>query len=69
METNCAIYWIVISPVDSVIHLLNKWGQNEITVHTAWSWEFNKKQEKAGTQYNVDAALPAHLLVSLSSLR
>ena len=26
-ETNCAIQWIVIYPVDSVIHLLNNWGQ------------------------------------------
>ena len=24
---NCAIQWIVIYPVDSVIHLLNDWGQ------------------------------------------
>ena len=27
-ETNCAIQWIVIYPVDSVIHLLYNWGQN-----------------------------------------
>ena len=26
-ETNCAIQWIVIYPVDSVIHLLYNWGQ------------------------------------------
>ena len=28
-ETNyaCATQWIVIYPVDSVIHLLNNWGQ------------------------------------------
>ena len=26
-ETNCNIQWIVIYPVDSVIHLLNNWGQ------------------------------------------
>ena len=25
-ETNCAIYWIEIYSMDSVIHLLNKWG-------------------------------------------
>ena len=25
-ETNCAIQWIVIYPVDSVIHLLNNWA-------------------------------------------
>ena len=25
-ETNCAIQWIVIYPMDSVIHLLNNWG-------------------------------------------
>ena len=25
-EFNCAIHWIVIYPVDSVIHLLNNWG-------------------------------------------
>ena len=25
-ETNCNIQWIVIYPVDSVIHLLNNWG-------------------------------------------
>ena len=27
-ETNCAIQWIKIYPVDSVIHLLNTWGQD-----------------------------------------
>ena len=26
-RTNCAIQWIVFCPVDSVIHLLNSWGQ------------------------------------------
>ena len=26
-KTNCAIQWIVIYPVDSVIHLSNNWGQ------------------------------------------
>ena len=26
-ETNCAIQWIVIYPMDSVIHHLNNWGQ------------------------------------------
>ena len=26
-ETNCAIHWIEIYPVDSAIHLLNNWGQ------------------------------------------
>ena len=26
-ETNCAIQWIVIYPVDSTIHFLNDWGQ------------------------------------------
>ena len=26
-ETNCAIHWIDIYPVDSVIHHLNNWGQ------------------------------------------
>ena len=26
-ETDCAIQWIVIYPVDSAIHLLNNWGQ------------------------------------------
>ena len=25
-ETNCAIQWIEIYPVDSLIHLLNNWG-------------------------------------------
>ena len=25
--TNCTIQWIVIYPVDSVIHLLKDWGQ------------------------------------------
>ena len=25
-ETECAIPWIVIYPVDNVIHILNKWG-------------------------------------------
>ena len=24
--TNCVIDWVVIYPVDSAIHLLNKWG-------------------------------------------
>jgi len=24
-ETNCAIQWIVIYPVDSIIHVLNNW--------------------------------------------
>ena len=26
-ETNCTVHWIEIYPVDSVIHLLNNWGQ------------------------------------------
>ena len=26
-ETNCIIYWIEIYPVNSVILLLNNWGQ------------------------------------------
>ena len=26
-ETNCNIDWIEIYPIDSVIHLLNNWGQ------------------------------------------
>ena len=26
-ETNCATTWIVIYPMDSVIHLLNNWSQ------------------------------------------
>ena len=26
-ETNCNIQWIVIYPVDNVIHRLNNWGQ------------------------------------------
>ena len=26
-ETNCAIHWIVIYPVDSVIHVSHNWGQ------------------------------------------
>ena len=26
-KTNCAIQWIVIYPVDSAIHLSNRWGQ------------------------------------------
>ena len=26
-KTNCVIYWIVIYPVDSAIHLQNNWGQ------------------------------------------
>jgi len=26
-KTNHIIHWIVIYPVDSVIHLLNNWGQ------------------------------------------
>ena len=26
-KTNCAIQWIVIYPVDSVLHLSNNWGQ------------------------------------------
>ncbi len=25
-KTNCAIHWIAIYPVDSVIYLLNNWG-------------------------------------------
>ena len=25
-ETNCAIQWIVIYPLDSITHLLNNWG-------------------------------------------
>ena len=28
-ETNCAIQWIVIYPVDSAIQLLNNWGLSE----------------------------------------
>ena len=34
-EINCAIQWIVIYPMDSVIHLLNSWGQ----VKTNQIWE------------------------------
>ena len=29
-ETNCTIQWIVIYPVDRVIHHLNNWGQKTI---------------------------------------
>ena len=33
-KTNHAIHWIVIYPLDSVIHLSNNWGQNfSLTFH------------------------------------
>ena len=32
-ETNCNIQWIVIYPVDSVIHLLNNWGLMVNSIH------------------------------------
>ena len=33
-KTNCAIQWIEIYPIDSVIHLVNNWGQfNIFTSH------------------------------------
>ena len=33
-ETNCTIQWIEIYLVDSVIRLLNKWGQNIFFLRT-----------------------------------
>ena len=35
-EINCAIQWIVIYPVDSVIHLPNNWGLKMV-----FGWPYN----------------------------
>ena len=33
MELNCTMYWMVIYPVDSTIHLLNNWGLMDNAIH------------------------------------
>ena len=35
-ETNCAIHWVAIYPMDGVIHLLNYWGQFVEMVSGFW---------------------------------
>ena len=46
-EINCAIHWIEIYPVDSVIYLLNNWGLVWAILHLferlfLISWENNR---------------------------
>ena len=36
--TNCAIQWIVTSPVDSVIHLLNNWALEDSAIQLLKNW-------------------------------
>ena len=38
-KTNHAIHWIVIYPVDSVIHFSNNWGQVDIVIQPLNNWD------------------------------
>ena len=40
--TNCFIQWIVMYPVDSVIHLLKNWGLGDSAIQ-----RLNKQEEAA----------------------
>ena len=47
-QTNYTIHWIVIYPVDSVIHPLNNWGQQPKTLFNCFSartWQLSIKMD------------------------